>query len=89
MNETPTGSTAPTLTRTPVNIDGLVDISTIVINPSLSVPEKKRSYLQQIKTPELFRCDDTIVRVSYANTGITLADRMKQCLLSKQGLSLM
>jgi hypothetical protein len=71
-----------------IKINDLVDIRTITIDPSLSVSEKKRSYLRQIKTPEIFRYDDTIVRISHANTGVTLADRLKQYLLSKQCLSL-
>ena len=88
MNDIPMSNTKPAYNNTLVNIDDLVDICAVIINQSLPVAEKKRSYLQQIKTPELFRCGDTIVRVSYASTGVTLADRMKQYLLSKQGLSL-
>jgi hypothetical protein len=88
MNDTSMSKTIPAFKKTIVNIDDLVDICTVTINPSLPVPEKIRSYLQQIKTPELFRCDDTIIRISYASTGVTLTDRMKQYLLSKQDLSL-
>ena len=88
MNDTSIGNTIPPLNKALININDLVDICTVTINPSLPVPEKKRSYLQQIKTPELFRCGDTVVRVSHVSTGVSLADRMKQYLLSKQGLSL-
>ena len=72
----------------PININDLVDIRTVVIDQSLPVPEKKRSYLRQIKNPELYRCGDTIVRISHVNTGATLADRLKQYLLSQQGTAL-
>ena len=89
MSNTATSNTIQASNKPHINLDNLVDICTVTINPSLSVQEKKRSYLQQIKTPELFRCGDTIVRISHINTNVTLADRMKQYLLSKQGLSLM
>ena len=72
----------------PVNIDDLVDIRDVKIDPSLPVEEKMRSYIQQIKNPCLYRYGDIIVRVSFANTKVTLADRLKQYLLSGQGLSL-
>jgi hypothetical protein len=72
-----------------VNICDLVDIRTVEIDSSLPVQEKKRSYLEQIKNPELYRYGDTIVRISHANTGVSLADRLKQYLLSKQGMSLL
>ena len=88
MNDTSMSKTVPAFNKTLINIDDLVDICAVIINPSLPVPEKKRSYIQQIKTPELFRCGDTIVRISHVSTGVTLTDRMKQYLLSKQGLFL-
>jgi len=72
----------------PVDIDDLVDIRTIKIDQSLPVSEKKRSYLSQIKNPELYRCGDTIVRISHVTTGVTLTDRLKQYLLSQQGVTL-
>ena len=80
-------TTPPIPTGASINIDDLVDIRTVVIDPSLPVVEKKRSYLQQIKNPRLYRCGDTIVRISHVNTGVKLADRLKQYLLSKQGAS--
>ncbi|MCL2227988.1 MAG: hypothetical protein FWB97_10275 [Oscillospiraceae bacterium] len=72
----------------PINIDSLADIRDVVIDTSLPVPEKKLSYISQIKNPELYRCDDTIVRISHVNTGVSFADRFKQYLLSKQGMTL-
>ena len=72
-----------------IDIDSLVDIRTIVIDQSLPVSEKKLSYLRQIRTPEICRCGDTIVRISHVDTDVTLADRIKQYLLSKQSLSLL
>ena len=71
-----------------VNIEDLADIRDVVIDPSLPVEEKTRSYLRQIKNPHLYRCGDIIVRVSHANTNVTLEERLKQYLLSGQGFSL-
>ena len=72
-----------------ININDLAEIQNVTIDPSLPVPEKRRSYLKQIKNPSLYRCDDTIVRISHTNTGVKLADRLKQYLLSKQEISLL
>ena len=72
----------------PININDLADIRDVEIDPALSKEERQKSYLRQIKNPHLYRCGDMIVRVSFANTGVTLEDRLKQYLLSGQGLAL-
>jgi len=71
-----------------VNINDLADIRDVEIDPLLPKTERQKSYLQQIKNPHLYRCGDMIVRVSFAKTGVTLEDRLKQYLLSGQGLAL-
>ena len=77
------------LTRDAINIDDLIDINSVIIDTTLPVEEKKRQFLEQIKNPYLYRCGDTIVRVSHTkDTGVTLADRLKQYLLSRQGMCL-
>jgi len=76
------------LTYNPIDINELVDIQNIIIDSSLPAEEKKKSYLQQIKNPNCFRCGDIIVRVSFSNTGVTFEDRIKQYLLSGQGMEL-
>jgi len=81
-------TTFPIPTATSININELVDIRTVVIDPSLPVPEKKRIYLNQIKNPKLYRCGDIVVRIAHVNTDTTLEDRLKQYLLSKQGTAL-
>jgi len=73
----------------PINIDDLADIRDVEIDPSLSKEERQKSYLRQIKNPYLYRCGDMIVRVSFSESGITLEDRLKQYLLSGQGLALL
>ena len=75
--------------HTPVNIDNLADIRNVTIDTSLPVDERKKSYIQQIKDPHLYRCGDTIIRVSYGSKGITMRDLLIQYLASGQGLSLL
>ena len=66
----------------------LTDIREIKINLELPFTEKALDYLHQIKNAYCFRCGDTIVRTSHINTGVSLADRLKQYLLSGQGMTL-
>lgn len=65
-----------------VSIDELADIQDVEIDPSLPREERVKSFLKQIKNPYCYRCGDIIVRVSFANTEVTLEERMKQYLLS-------
>jgi hypothetical protein len=74
--------------NTSININDLVDIRNVVIDPSLPQEERMKSYLRQIRNPSLYRCGDMIIRVSHGKTGVTLKDTLKQYLLSKQGLAL-
>ena len=79
---------APAFAAMPVDINTLADIRSVVIDLTLPVSDKKHSYLSQIKNPGLYRCGDTIIRTSHISTGVTLADRLKQYLLSGQGMTL-
>jgi hypothetical protein len=74
--------------RETININDLADISDVKIDPTLPRAEREKSYLRQIRNPRLYRCNDSIVRSSYINTDISLKDRLKQYLLSDQGLIL-
>ena len=71
-----------------VNIDELVDIRDVQIDTSLPVAEKRKSYQEQIKNARCYRYEDTIVRVSFLDTGPSLTTRMKQYLLSGQSVEL-
>lgn len=75
-------------TTSPVNIDDLADIRDVSIDTSLPREERIKSYLKQIKNPYCYRYGDTIVHVSFADTGATLEDRIKQYLLSGQGMEI-
>jgi len=71
-----------------IGIDSLADIRDVKIDLSLPVEQKKQSFKKQIGNPNLYRHGDTVVRVSYANTGLKMKDLLVQYLVSKQGLSL-
>ena len=72
-----------TLLDSQVDIDTLADIRDVEIDPSLPREERKRSYLRQIRNPNLYRCGDIIVRVSYAGDGVSLVERLKQYLMMR------
>ena len=74
--------------RKSVSINTLADIRDVEIDPALPREEREKSYLRQIKNPQIYRCDDMIVRISFTRTNITFKDRLKQYLLSGQGFSL-
>ena len=78
----------PIYTPQEININDLVDIQNIVIDERLPVSEKKKEYRKQIKNPECFRFGDTIVRISYAESGPAMKDLLQQYLLSGQHIQL-
>jgi hypothetical protein len=56
----------------------LVDIQTISIDPLQSVIQRMESYLDQIKNPYCFLCDDAIVRVRFEQGEKSLTHRLKK-----------
>ena len=63
-------------------LDSLVDIRDVKIDRSLPVEERMRSYVVQIKNPYMFKCGNTVVRVSYADTTQTIDDNFLNLLMS-------
>jgi len=70
-----------------IDINTLADIQNISIDSTLSREERIKSYISQIRNPYLYRCDDTIVQVSFVDTGTTLEELLKQYLLSRRRLA--
>jgi hypothetical protein len=66
------------------NIDpqNLVDITSIEVNPELSKNERIKAFVEQIKNPYLFKCGKIIVQIGFADTNITLNERMETYLKS-------
>ena len=52
----------------------LVDIRDVKIDRSLSLDDRVKSYVEQVKNPYMFKVGSTVVRVSYADTDRTMKD---------------
>ena len=63
-------------------LDSLVDIRDLKIDRSMSVEDRMKSYVEQIKNPYMFKVGNTVVRVSYANTQATINDNFVNLLAS-------
>lgn len=63
-------------------LDSLVDIRDVKIDRSMSVEDRMKSYVEQIKNPYMFKVGNTVVRVSYANTQDTINDNFVNLLAS-------
>ena len=75
-------------TYTPADIDELVDIQSMNIDPARPAPEKKELYFRQIGIRGCCRFEDVKVRLSHSDTDVSFEDRIKQLLLSGQGMDL-
>ena len=63
-------------------LDSLVDIRDVKIDRSMSVEDRMKSYVEQIKNPYMFKVGNTVVSVSYANTQATINDNFVNLLAS-------
>ena len=63
-------------------LDSLVDIRDVKIDRSMSVEDRMKSYVEQIKNPYMFKVGNTVVRGSYANTQATINDNFVNLLAS-------
>lgn len=66
-----------------VSRDDLVDIRDVHIDRTLSKEERIRSFVQQIRNPYCFKCGNVVVKTSFADTEVTLEERMEHYLRSK------
>lgn len=64
------------------NLSELVDIRDVVIDKSLTLEERVRSYVEQIKDPYCFKVGDVVVRVSYADKDKSLTDSFTSMIAS-------
>ncbi len=58
--------------------DALVDIRDIRIDRSRPVEERIREYLEQVQYPFLVRYGDYVIQLDYADTEVSMSDRMKE-----------
>lgn len=60
-----------------VDKERLTDIRSVKIDPKLSKQERIRSFVRQVGNPYCYRDGDVVVGIRYADTEITLEDRLK------------
>lgn len=73
MNDTESKSTTNTNFMA-VDPSTLVDIQDVKIDITRTREERIRQYLDQIKNPRYCKCDDTIIKLNYPDTNITIND---------------
>ena len=64
------------------NLSELVDIRDVVIDKKLTLEERVKSYVEQIKDPYCFKVGDVVVRVSYAGKDKTLTNSFTSMIAS-------
>jgi hypothetical protein len=60
----------------------LVDIRDVKIDLKLSGCDRLIDFILQIKNPYCYKCGKAVVKISFAETGATLEDRLESYLLS-------
>ena len=63
--------------------DQLVDLRSVSIDRSLSVPERMRSFAEQVKNPYLFKVDEIAVKVEFSS-GKSVEDSILSFLLAEK-----
>ena len=57
-----------------VNVNELVELSTVHTDPGLIKFVRIKNYINQIKNPYCFRIGETAIKTSYAKTGPTIEE---------------
>ena len=63
-----------------VNPNDLIDINDVVIDDSLPVTERMKGFIKQIKNPYCYKCGDIVVKIKFAETDVTMEERMESYL---------
>ena len=63
--------------------DQLVDLRFVSVDKSLPVPERMRSFVDQVKNPYLFKVDDIAVKVEFSS-GKSFEDSLLSFLLAEK-----
>ena len=66
-----------------VDPETLVDVTKIVIDESLPKEERVKEYLRQVKNPYCFKVGNVVVKTVFADTDVTLDDRLEHYLRNK------
>lgn len=60
-----------------VDPETLVDITSVHLDGEMSRKDRIRNFLEQIKNPYCYRVGKVVVKVSFADTDVTLEDRLE------------
>ena len=71
----------------PVDSKGLVDIRDVTIHTDLPKRERMLDFIRQIGDPYCYRHGKYIVQVSFADTDVTLEERLSNYIASKAASS--
>lgn len=63
-----------------VNVDELSDITKLRIDGSKTPTERREQYLKQIGNPYMVRVGDTVVRLSFADSGTSFEEAFENLL---------
>lgn len=66
-----------------VSRDALMDIQDVEIDPEQPKEERIKSFIRQIKNPYCFRVGNVVVKTTFADTDVTLDDRLEHYLKNK------
>lgn len=66
-----------------VDRSALKDIRDVHVNTELPKKERILDFIRQIGNPYCYRCGDYVVKVGFADTDVTLEDRMLSYIRSK------
>lgn len=61
----------------------LKNIEDVVIDTNLSVEERMRAFVKQIKNPYCFRCGKLVVQVEYKESGKSINECLKEYIESQ------
>lgn len=71
-----------------VSRDDLVDIRDVVIDQDAPKEERIKSFLRQIKNPYCFKVGNVVVKTTFADTDVTLDDRLEHYFRNKCTLAM-
>ncbi|MCF0129982.1 MAG: hypothetical protein HUJ70_15460 [Pseudobutyrivibrio sp.] len=64
-----------------VKLDDLVDISKIRIDRNRTLERRKKQFIRAAKNPYLVKVGDTMVKIKFANNGISFEEAFENLLL--------
>lgn len=65
-----------------VDPNTLVEMKEVTINTELPKSERILDFINQIKNPYCYKCGDTIIKITFADTDVSLDDKIENYLKS-------